>query len=66
MLFWAVTTMDSVGIALIVGGMAFLVSGLIFLIPVERKLYSSLETFEESQERTEYHLAQMRDEWREH
>jgi hypothetical protein len=66
MLFWAVTTMDSVGITLIVGGMAFLVSGLIFLIPIERKLYSSLETFEEGQERIEYYLAQMRDERGEH
>jgi hypothetical protein len=58
--------MDSVGIALIVGGMAFLVSGLIFLIPTERKLSSSRETFEESQERTENYLAQMRDERGEH
>jgi hypothetical protein len=28
--------MDTVGIALVVGGMAFLMSGLIFLIPVRR------------------------------
>jgi hypothetical protein len=54
--------MDSLGVALLVGGMAFLVSGLMFLIPTERKLSSSLEIFEESQERIEYYLEQMRDE----
>ena len=58
--------MDSVGIALIVGGMAFLASGLIFLIPTERKLSSSQVVFEESRERTEKYLAQMRDEQGEH
>jgi hypothetical protein len=57
-----VCEMDSLGVALLVGGMAFLVSGLIFLIPTERKLSSSQETFEESQERIEYYLEQMRDE----
>jgi hypothetical protein len=54
--------MDSFGIALIVGGMAFLCAGLIFLIPVERKLTSSNGSFEESQERIEYYLREMRKE----
>ena len=47
---------------MLVGGGAFLVSGLIFLIPIERKLSSSQQTFEESEERTEYYLREMRDE----
>ncbi len=34
--------MDTIGVAMIVGGMAFLFSGLIFLLP-ERKLPSSKE-----------------------
>ena len=54
--------MNSLGIALIVGGMAFLCSGLIFLIPVEGKFDSSQDSFEESQERIEYYLRQMRKE----
>ena len=33
--------MDTIGVAMIVGGMAFLFSGLIFLLPTERKLPSS-------------------------
>jgi hypothetical protein len=31
--------MNTIGIAMIVGGMAFLFSGLIFLLPTERKLH---------------------------
>jgi hypothetical protein len=52
--------MDSLGVALLVGGMAFLVSGLIFLIPTERKLSSSQETIEESLGRLGHHLDEMR------
>ena len=52
--------MDALGISLIVGGMAFLFTGLIFLLPTERKLSSRQESFEESQERTEYYLQEMR------
>jgi hypothetical protein len=40
--------------------MAFLVSGLIFLIPTERELSSSQENFEESLERLGHHLDEMR------
>jgi hypothetical protein len=39
--------------------MAFLVSGLIFLIRTERKLSSSQETVEESLERLKHHLDEM-------
>jgi hypothetical protein len=52
--------MDTLGVALLVGGMAFLFSGLVFLLPIERKLSSRVESFEESQQRTEYYLSQMR------
>jgi hypothetical protein len=51
--------MDNLGVALLVGGMASLISGLIFLIPIERKLSSSQETVEESLERLEHHLDEM-------
>ena len=54
-----VCKMDSLGVALLVGGMAFLISGLSFLIPIERKLSSSQETVEESLERLERHLDEM-------
>jgi hypothetical protein len=52
--------MDPLGLALLVGGMAFLFSGLVFLLPTERKLSSRMESFEDSQRRTEYYLSQMR------
>jgi hypothetical protein len=51
--------MDSLGVDLLVGGMAFLISGLMFLIPIERKLSSSQETVEESLGRLEHHLDEM-------
>jgi Na+-transporting methylmalonyl-CoA/oxaloacetate decarboxylase gamma subunit len=52
--------MDTLGVALLVGGMAFLFSCLVFLLPIERKLSSRMESFEDSQRRTEYYLSQMR------
>jgi hypothetical protein len=52
--------MDTLGLALLVGGMAFLFSGLVFLLPTERKLSSRTESFEDSQRRTEYYLSEMR------
>jgi hypothetical protein len=52
--------MDTLGVALLVGGMAFLFSGLIFLLPTERKLSSRMESFEETQQQIEYYLSQMR------
>jgi hypothetical protein len=52
--------METLGVALLVGGMAFLFSGLIFLLPTERKLSSRMESFEDSQQQIEYYLSQMR------
>ena len=52
--------MHALGVSLIVCGMAFLVSGLLFLIPTERKLSSRQESFEESQERMDYFLQLIR------
>ena len=52
--------MSTIGVAMIVGGMALLFSGLIFLLPTERKLPSSNESIEENQERIEYYLTQIR------
>jgi hypothetical protein len=52
--------METFGVALLVGGMAFLFSGLIFLLPTERKLSSRMESFEDSQQEIEYYLSKMR------
>jgi len=52
--------MDTLGVALLVGGMAFLFSGLIFLLPTERKLSSRVESFEYTQQQVEYYLSQIR------
>jgi hypothetical protein len=52
--------METLGVALLIGGMAFLFSGLIFLLPTERKLSSRLESFEDSQQQIEYYLSKMR------
>jgi hypothetical protein len=54
--------MKALGLSMIVGGMAFLFSGLIFLLPTERKLSARKHSLEESQEEIEYHLRQMRKE----
>jgi hypothetical protein len=51
--------MDTLGEALLVGGMAFLFSGLVFLLPTKRKLSSRMESFENNQQRQQY---QQRDE----
>lgn len=52
--------MDNVGIALVVGGMAFLFSGLVFLIPVRGSSASREVAFEDSRERVERHLSENR------
>ena len=44
---------------MIVCGLAFLFSGLIFLLPTERKLSARKQSLEESQEEIEYYLRQM-------
>ena len=52
--------METLGVALLVGGMAFLFSGLVFLLPTERKHSSRMESFEDSQQQIEYYLSKMR------
>jgi hypothetical protein len=54
--------MKALGLSMIIGGVAFLFSGLIFLLQTERKLSARERSFEESQEEIEYHLRQMRKE----
>jgi Na+-transporting methylmalonyl-CoA/oxaloacetate decarboxylase gamma subunit len=50
--------MDTIGMALVVGGMAFLFSGLIFLIPV-RGNGSQQQSFEDITEQTEEYLREI-------
>ena len=57
--------MDALGVSLVVGGAAFLISGLLFLLPTGRRVRSPQDSFEESRQRTEYYLQQMREERRE-
>lgn len=53
--------MKALGLSMIVGGVAFLfISGLIFLLPTERRLAAGEQSFEESQKEIERHLQQMR------
>jgi hypothetical protein len=52
--------MDPLGLALIVGGAAFVVSGLVFLLPGSRRRRKQQETIEESREQIDYHLQAMR------
>jgi cytochrome c biogenesis protein CcdA len=62
MVFLGQFLMKALGLSMIVGGMAFLFSGLVFLLPTERKLSARKRSFEESQEELEYYLSQMRKE----
>jgi hypothetical protein len=52
--------MGTFGMALVVGGMALLFSGLVFLIPVRGRRPPSQESFEDSQKRIERYLREMR------
>lgn len=52
--------MDTVGTALVVGGTAFLFSGLIFLIPVRGSLSGQQAPFEDSTEQVERQLGENR------
>jgi hypothetical protein len=52
--------MGTLGMALVLGGMALLFSGLIFLIPVRGKRRPPRESFEDSQQRIERYLHEMR------
>jgi hypothetical protein len=56
--------MNALGVSLIVGGMALLFSGLIFLLPIEGKVAGKRRSFEESQKEIEYYLGQMQREGR--
>ncbi len=54
--------MDTLGLALIVAGAAFLCSSLIFLLPTERKVSSSRRSTEENLDEIESYLQRMREE----
>ena len=51
--------MDALGTSLIVCGLAFLFSGVIFMLPVSSKKPPVLATLEEDQEQVEYALHQL-------
>jgi hypothetical protein len=52
--------MNALGLALLVGGAALVVSGLVFLLPIRRKQLQQRETFQEGIERIDHHLQEMR------
>lgn len=52
--------MDSLGLALIVGGAAFVASGLVFLLPGARRQRQQQDTIDKSREQIEFHLRAMR------
>jgi hypothetical protein len=54
--------MDVFAKSLIVLGLAFVASGLVFVLPTRRKNSAGQESFEESRERAEYYLQQIRQE----
>jgi hypothetical protein len=54
--------MGTLGMALAVGGMALLFSGLVFLIPIRGRRRPSQESFEDSQKRLKGYLREMRGE----
>ena len=52
--------MTALGLSMIVGGLAFLLSGMIFLLPTGRRQSAQDRSFEESQDDLEFYLSQMR------
>jgi hypothetical protein len=62
MLIFGHLEMNTIAVVMIVGGMASLFSGLFFLLPAERALSDTNESLDESQERIEYYLQQLRKE----
>ncbi len=54
--------METLGFALVVGGAAFLCSGLISLLPLERRRTSATKSFQENREEIENHLQYFRSE----
>jgi hypothetical protein len=57
--------MNVLGVSLLVGGVAFLCSGLIFLLPTERKTSSHEKSVQENQEAIELYLQQIHKQHRE-
>src|ERR1700761_8042883 len=62
---FGISFMDALGTALVVGGAAFFLSGLIFLIPVRRSRTASehdftAEPFEDRRNQVEQHLSDLR------
>jgi hypothetical protein len=53
--------MQTIGIAMVVGGMALLIYGWMFRLPTQRKVISSRESFDESQARFEHYLRQVQE-----
>jgi hypothetical protein len=51
---------NTVGMALVVGGMALLFSGLVFFLPDPGRGSAPTESFEDSQRRIEEYLREMR------
>jgi len=54
--------MTALGLSMIVGGTAFLLSGLIFLLPAGRKQSAHHRSFEQASSEIEFYLSQMRKE----
>jgi len=52
--------MDNLALALIVGGAAFICSGLVFLLPSRHRRLRRGETIDESRERVDQHLQELR------
>jgi hypothetical protein len=52
--------MDNLALALIVGGAAFVCSGLVFLLPARRRRLRRGETIDESRDSVDRHLQQLR------
>jgi hypothetical protein len=52
--------MDNVALALIVGGAAFVCSGLVFLLPGRRRRLRREETIDVSRARVDAHLQELR------
>jgi hypothetical protein len=56
---FGIFNMDTVGVALIVGGMTLLFSGLIFLMPVGASRAAPQDSLEDNQEQIEQYLREM-------
>ena len=52
--------MDHLGLSLIVGGAALVCSGLVFLLPSRRRRPKRKESIDESRDRVDLHLQELR------